>query len=413
MRFEKICIALTVLVFFFSMTAYSQEEEDKVLLLSIGNKNLREKVMTISPDNVYSAKDGKAVSFTKMITEMKESGFVYVGESHNSMPMHDVQLEVVQALHQQDKNLSIGLEMFPVTGQEVLNKWSLGLLSEDEFIQEAEWYVTWNFNFGYYRKIFQYAKANKIPIYALNAPRQMISAVRMKGWEALSDEQKLIIPQPDLLIEDHRTLIRTIFGGAELPHQMQGPGLETMFEGLYRAQSAWDEVMAFNAVEAAKKDGRRMVILAGSGHLLYNLGINYRAFERTGVPFKTIVCLEVPNESDSVQVSRTFADYVWGLRDEEKPVYPSVGLSFKIFDGIENLVIERNPIGGIVMGQNIKKGDVVLDVDGQAYTNINTLRTYLSRFTWGDKVKFSLLREAEKIEVTLKFEIIEHEDIGL
>ncbi|MFC2160801.1 ChaN family lipoprotein [Acidobacteriota bacterium] len=411
MRFEKIFIALTILAFF-CMNAYSQEEEDKVLLLNIGNKNLKERVMSISPDNVYSARDGKAVSFSKMITEMKDSRFVYIGESHNSMPMHDIQLEVIRALHQQDKNLSIGLEMFPVTGQEVLNKWSLGLLTEAEFIQEAEWYVTWNFNFGFYREIFQYAKANKIPIYALNAPRKMISAVRMKGWEALSDEQKRIIPQPDLSIEDHRILIRTIFGGSELPHQMEGPGLDMMFDGLYRAQSAWDEVMAFNAVEAAKKDGRQMVVLAGSGHLLYNLGINYRAFERTGEPFKTVVCLEVSNESDSVQVSRAFADYVWGLGSEERPVYPSVGLSFKIFDGIENLVIERDPIGGIALGQDIKKGDVILNVDGQAYTNINTLRTYLSHFSWGDEVKISLLREAEIIEVVLKFEIIEHEDIG-
>lgn len=408
MRLKRIWIVLMVVIFTF--TAFSQEEGDKVLLLNIGNKNLREKIMTISPDNVFSAKNGKAVSFTKMITEMKDSRFVYVGESHNNMPMHDIQFKVIQALHEQDKNLSIGLEMFPVTGQEVLNKWSLGLMTEDEFIQEAKWYVTWNFNFGFYRKIFQYAKSNKIPIYALNAPRPMISAVRMKGWEGLSDEQKLIIPQPDLTNEEHRKLIRTIFGGTELPHQMQGEGMEMMFEGLYRAQSAWDEVMAFNAVLAAKKDGRRMVVLAGSGHLLYNLGINNRVFKRTQMPYKTVVCLEIPNEKDSVQVSRTFADYVWGLKDEERPVYPSVGLSFKIFDGLENLVIERNPIGGIVMGQDIKKGDVVLDVDGKTYTDINILRTYLSRFFWGDEVKFRLLREAKEIEVTLKFEMIEHDE---
>ena len=186
--------------------------------------------------------------------------------------------------------------------------------------------------------------------------------------------------------------------------------MDQMLEGLYRAQSAWDEVMAFNAVEAAKKDGRRMVVLAGSGHLLYNLGINYRAFGRTGVPFKTVVCLEVPNTEQSVQVSRSFADYVWGLKEEEMPAYPSVGLNFKIFDGLDNLVVERNPISGIVMGQDIKKGDVVLDVDGKTYTDINILRIYLSRFFWGDEVKFRLLREAKEIEVTLKFEIIEHEE---
>lgn len=403
-------IGITLILLLFSLTSFSQEEGDKVLLLKIGNKNLREKVMAVSPDIVFSSKDGKALPFAKMIAEMKDNRFVYVGESHNSMPMHDVQLKVIQALHEQDKNLSIGLEMFPVTGQEVLNKWSLGLLTEDEFIQEAEWYVTWNFNFGFYRKIFQYAKSNKIPLYALNAPRPMISAVRMKGWDSLSEEQKLIIPKPDLSIEEHRELIQTIFGGTELPHQMEGPGMEMMFDGLYRAQSAWDEVMAFNAVEAANKDGRQMVILAGSGHLLYNLGINYRAFGRTGLPFKTVVCLEVPNDNESVQVSRSFADYVWGLKDEERPVYPSVGLSFKIFDGLDNLVIGSSPIGGVALGQDIKKGDVVLDVDNKVYTNINTLRTYLSQFTWGDEVKFRLLREAEEIEVRLKFEMSEIED---
>lgn len=71
--------------------------------------------------------------------------------------------------------------MFPVNLQEVLNKWSLGLLTAEEFIREAEWYVTWNFNFAYYAKILEFAKANRIPVYALNVPRELITAIRMKG----------------------------------------------------------------------------------------------------------------------------------------------------------------------------------------------------------------------------------------
>jgi len=51
-----------------------------------------------------------------------------------------------------------------------------------------------------------------------------------------------------------------------------------------------------------------------------------------------------------------------------------------------------------------------LDVDGKAYKNINTLRTYLSRFFWGDEVKFRLLREAKVIEIILKFEMTEDEE---
>jgi len=391
----------------FSLFALGEDQEDEVLRLKIGKVDLKDKTMAIAADVISSCAEGEAVSFQQMIEEMKDSRFVYVGETHNSLSMHDVQLDIISALHSQDKNLSIGLEMFPVTLQEVLNKWSLGLLTTEEFIREAEWYVTWNFNFAYYAKIFEFAKANKIPLYALNVPRELISAIRMKGWESLSDEEQKMVPQPDLSNEDHRTLIRTIFSSTDLPPQMKGHGMDTTFEGLYRAQAAWDEAMGHYAVQNSERDGNRMVVLAGSGHLLYNLGINWRVFEKTGTAYKTVVCLEVGSDAGSIDVSSSYADYVWGLPEEEKPVYPSLGLSLEKFDGLENLVLERDPIDGVALGQDFKKGDVVLSVDGRSFSSINELRIYLSRFTWDDEVTFRLLSQGEAKEVVLRFQVIE------
>jgi uncharacterized iron-regulated protein len=384
------------------LLVFAQDRGEDVLRLSIGNEKLKDKVMAVSAGVIHSTLSGKAVSFSQMISEMKDSRFVFVGETHNSMAMHDIQHRIIQALHEKDKHLSIGLEMFPITQQEVLNKWSMGLLTEEEFIREAEWYVTWNFNFEYYADIFRFAKANKIPLYALNVPREWISDIRTRGWEALSEQQQAKIPKPDLSNEEHRTLIRTIFQSTEMPPQMKGHGLEMMFEGLYRAQTAWDEVMAHYAVQAAGRDGRRMVVLAGSGHLLYNLGINTRVKNRVDAPFHTVVCLEAAEE-ETVSISRSLADYVWGIPEESRPVYPSVGLAFETFEGLDNLVIDRDPIDGVALGQNFKKGDVVLAVDGRFFTSINDLRIYLSRFTWSDEVKFKLLRQAEEIEVVLQF----------
>jgi C-terminal processing protease CtpA/Prc len=174
------------------------------------------------------------------------------------------------------------------------------------------------------------------------------------------------------------------------------------FEGLYRAQSAWDEAMAYYAVKAAEKEKRKMVVLAGSGHLLYNLGINRRVYERMQKPFKTVICVIVPEDKEKVEVSRSAAHYIWGLPEEERPAYPSVGLSVRTFDGLENLVIDRDPIDGAAKGQDFKKGDVILSVDGKSFADINEMRIYLSRFTWDDKVKFRLLREAKEKEVFLK-----------
>jgi len=400
MSFKKI------LVIFILISAPSMvfgEKEDKVFSLKIGNKELMDKTMEITAGKIFSARSGKPVSLSKMISEIGESRFVYVGETHNSMPMHEIQLKVIRDLYSKDRNLSIGLEMFPVASQKTLNKWNLGILSKNEFIRESLWYVNWNFNFGFYEKIFSFARENGILMYALNAPKPAITKIRMIGWEALSDQEKRLVPQPDLSLEEHRTLIRTIFETTEIPHQMKGKGLDMMFEGLYRAQSAWDEVMAYNAILNARREGSKMVVLAGSGHLLYNLGINYRAYEKSNLPFRTVICVEIPNENGSFRVSRSLADYVWGIEEEKRAAFPSIGLRFKKFDGLDNLVIEGNPIEGIAKNSDFKKGDIVLAVDGKAFCDINELRIYLARSQWGDEIRFCLLRETQEKEIILKF----------
>ena len=402
MTIKKIT-AISIFLLTFSILC-GQEEEDKILLLKIGDKKLKDKTINVSAGKIYSAREGSHISFQKMIKEMKESEFIYVGETHNSLPMHDIQSKIIQALYEQDRNLSIGLEMFPVSFQEALNKWSMAILSQDEFIRESRWYVNWNFNFGFYEKIFKLAKNNKIPLYALNAPRAIIRKIRMKGWGKLSEDEKKAVPKPDVSHEEHRVLIRTIFESMELPHQMKGGGLDMVFEGLYRAQSAWDEVMAFNALQSREREGRKMVVLVGSGHLLYNLGINRRAYEKNRLPFKTVICVVIPEGKKSIKVARSLADYVWGINEEKMPIFPSIGLRFKKFDRLDNLVIESKPIDGISKNANFEKGDVVLSVDGKSFSDINELRIYLAEFNWDDEVKFCLLRNAQQLEVLLKFQ---------
>jgi len=407
MNFKKLLTEILSIFFLASMLCGSGQE-DKTLTLQIGNKKLKDKAMEVTPGNIYSAQEGRPIPFSKMIAEMKDCEFVYVGETHDSLPMHEIQARIILALCEQQRGLSIGLEMFPATSQDALNKWSLGILSRDEFIQESRWYVNWNFNFGFYEGIFMLAKDNKIPVYALNAPREIIAKIRMRGWDGLSEEEKKIVPNPDLSHEEHRTLIRTIFEDTELPPQMKGKGLEMAFEGLYRAQSAWDEVMALNAVSAQKREDKKMVILAGSGHLIYNLGINRRAYERSHMPYKTVICVTVPEGRERVSVSRSLADYVWAIPEEKMPVFPSVGLRIKKFEGLDNLVIESDPISGVALGADFKKGDVILDVDGKSFSDINELRIYLADFKWNDEVRFHLLRDASEKEVLLRFKLPEH-----
>jgi uncharacterized iron-regulated protein len=251
------------MILFFCLIALAAQEKDQTLQLQIGNPSYKQKSLIIEPGKIYSAKKGKSVTFEQMIWEMKEARFVYVGETHNSLPMHEVQFQIAEALYKQDPEFCIGEKMLDVKWQEELNKWSMGLLTQDEFINQVKWYENWNFNFNYYRKIFELAKKYKIPLYALNAPREIIHKIRMKGWELLSDEEKDLVPEPGLSNKDHRLLMKTIIGGMDMPAAMKGHE-QMMFEGLYRAQSAWDEVMAKNTLKASELEDSRVMVLAGS-----------------------------------------------------------------------------------------------------------------------------------------------------
>jgi uncharacterized iron-regulated protein len=382
--------------------AAAQGREDKSLLLDLGEKRFRGRTMDIRPGLIFSAENGKPVSLARMVEELAACRFVYIGETHNSLPMHEIQAAVIRALFEKDRRMAVGLEMYPVTDQEPLTRWSLGILTEKEFLDQGQWYINWNFNFGYYRPVFEYVKEMRISLRGLNVPRDIITRVRMGGYDSLSEEQKKLVPPLDLSNADHRKLIRTILENAEIPHEMKGPGMEMMFEGLYRAQVAWDTVMAANARKAAEVEDGRVVVLAGSGHLLYNLGINFRVWQRNRQPFKTIICVEVPAGRPGLKVSRGLADFVWGLPAQDHPAYPDIGLSFKKVEGLGNLVVERKPIDGAARAADFDKGDIILSVDGKAYSDVNTLRTYLAGFSWGQEVKFRTLRSGATLDVVLR-----------
>ncbi len=394
-----LCLALTL-----PILARPQDEEDRTLRLPLGDPKLKNKTMTVVTGEILSARTGKPTAFPRLIQDLSADRFVYVGESHDSMTMHDIQFRVVEALYRKSPNIAVGLEMLPVETQPALDRWSQGLLSRDEFLRESRWYVHWSMNFGFYEKIFEFAKANRIPLYALNVPREIITKIRIGGWDSLTDAEKAMVPPLDLGLEDHRALMKVIFGETEMPHEMKGgEGFDKMFEGLYRAQVAWDEIMAANAVRGVEASKSRMVVLAGSGHVIYGLGINRRVYGQNHLPFGTVVAVSLEPGEKEVVVARTLADYIFGIPEEERPAFPTVGLALKKFEGLDNLVIERRPIDGVAVAQDFEKGDVILSVDGRAFSDINELRMYLAGFNWDEECRFRLLRTGAVKDVVLKF----------
>lgn len=377
--------------------------EDKTLTLPLGPKQLRGRFIRLESGQLYSAKKGKPVSFEAMLKEVKKARLIHVGETHDDLEMHEMQFRIIEALYRQDPNLAIGLEQVTVDLQPVLDRWVAGELDEVSFLREISWYVTWNFNFKYYQKIFDFAREHRLPIFALNAPRNLISKVRMQGYEALNEEEKQIIPPLDLSNQEHRQLIRTIFESEEIPPQMKGANLDSMFEALYRAQVAWDETMGRNTVRAAEATGRRVVVLAGSGHMLYGLGLNLRAGLMSRLPQVTVIGVQVA-EGQSLKVSRGLADFIYGVKSRDYPAYPAISVSLKKVEGLNNLVVAARPTEPLARASGLDKGDVILSVAGKEVSEVNDFRMILAGFNWGEEVKIKVLRNGEVLTLNLRLD---------
>ena len=58
---------------------------------------------------------------------------------------------------------------------------------------------------------------------------------------------------------------------------------------------------------------------------------------------------------------------------------------------------------GVAKKAGLKKGDIILEVDGQCFQSTHELYHYLSQKKYGDEVTMVILREGERQVVTLKY----------
>lgn len=133
---------------------------------------------------------------------------------------------------------------------------------------------------------------------ALNIPSYITSRIRVGGIENLSDEDRSYLPKEiDTQNAAHRDYVEKAFN----QHQFNG---NVRFDDFYMAQCVWDEVMAESV--AANLGTKKIVVLAGNGHIQYKYGIPDRAFRRTGIAFRTIYQASVGDE-----IELSVADYIW------------------------------------------------------------------------------------------------------
>lgn len=380
--------------------------QDSALDLPLGDPARRERHAAVVLDAISDTREGDALTPRELAARLKDVKLLFVGESHTSAEFHNAQRRVIEELARSGRQVLIGLEMYPYTEQAWLDRWSAGELSEEAFLKDSRWYKNWGYHWLYYRDIFLFARDNKIRMFGVNIPREVVSAVNRKGLEGLSAEQKAHLPERiDTQNEEHRRLFRAFFGGEDALH---GSGMSPeQWERMFAAQCTWDAAMGGNAVKALQKAGGKdaiMVVLIGAGHVAYGLGAERQA--RLGWDGKTASLIPIPVKDDKGQpplVRASYASFLWGVAREEHALYPTLGLSTpeqKPGDYFPVIMVQKDSAAARA---GFKVKDQLVNMDGVPLVDKETFNRLMSQKRWGDAAEFQVRRGDETLTLVAKF----------
>jgi uncharacterized iron-regulated protein len=383
--------------------------DERALNLPIGDPARSGREVAVTLDGITDAARGDVITPPELAARLDGVKLLFVGESHTDVEFHRVQLRVVQELHKRGRQVLVGLEMYPATAaeQQWLDRWHADkTLGEEAFLQESHWYKSWGYHWNYYRDIFVFARENGIRMFGVNVPRDVVQTARTKGFEALTPEQRALLPaRVDTDNAEHQRLFRAFFGEADALH---GSMPDAMFQGMFRAQCTWDAAMGWQALQALQKHGGDkaiMVVLVGSGHVAYGLGAERQA--RLWFDGKTASVIPIPireEEHDPIvsKVQASYADFVWGLPPATDPLYPSVGISTpeqKTGDRYKVIMVGKQSPAAVA---GFLVGDELVSIDGVAYTDKETVNRLMSGKRWGDSVAYKVMRSGQERELTVQ-----------
>jgi uncharacterized iron-regulated protein len=321
-------------------------------------------------------------SLAQTIQQIDTARVVLVGETHTRWDHHLVQLEILKLLYQKSPRLAIGVEWFQQPFQEYLDAYVAGEISEQEMLNKTGYFDRWRYDYRLYRPILQYAREHHIAVIALNASRELTTALSKTGFDDLPAELKTQLPKSyDWSDKDYEKRLRKIFD--------QHPDNSGDFDQFQRGQLTWDESMAERAARYLKENPEsRLLVFAGSGHIAYGSGIPNRIKRRIDVEQFSILVSE-----DFLPMSDNIADFL--VLSPAQSLEP-VGLIGALLETEGKLVVIKGfTDNSAAKDAGLLTGAVIIKVDDKKVESFADFKVAIIDKKPGDRVELFYLENAE------------------
>lgn len=345
--------------------------------------------------DIVETRSGDILTPSQLIGELTGVDVIYVGETHTSSEDHRVQLRLMRDLHRQNPSLILAMEMFRRRQQPILDRYSTGQMSDEEFVQEIDWETEWGYPFPLYRDILNWARDHHVPIVGLNAPREVVAKIAREGLAALGPQERTLIAR-DFHLDDpvHENYVREQYQGHH-------KGAIKDFNAFFEAQLAWEETMAetLALTLATRQPHQKILVLIGKGHISNGVGVPSLTLKRVQHTYKTIAPMPV-NFSGSL-VDPDLADFVWITEPSEAPLRPRLGVLVRRASsgvGLEILEVRR---GTPSDRAGIQAGDILLAVGGITVNTVEELREALSDVQ--GPIRVEVARGQRRLSLSVQF----------
>ena len=356
----------------------------------------------IGSEEIFRLPEGERIPFSELLYDLDAARVIFVGESHDQIEHHQNQVKVLQGLLEKGKEVVVAMEMFERSQQPILDRWSQGLLTEEEFLKEVQWEKTWSMDYELYKGILEEAKNHHLKVLGLNIPRDLVRKVAQNGIDGLSPADRKLLPEMDLTDPRHRAYIKSIY-------KSHHGGSAKDLERFYQAQSLWDEGMAGTLsefIKAPEGEGKTILVYAGNGHVAFDFGIPKRLDRRVSVPHKTIVLKEWKKKIDDdlafAAAPSPLADFLWITRpNPPEKKRPRIGVVLKTKEDLKGLWIEQVIPGSPAEKAGLLPGDQFVAVEGIEIKEVKEIHHALAEKGWGKEITFTILREGAKKEIVV------------
>ncbi|MGF1612674.1 MAG: ChaN family lipoprotein [Gammaproteobacteria bacterium] len=331
-------------------------------------------------DSAPVLEPGTLSTLDGMVAQLAGKRVIFIGENHDRLEHHLVQLAILSRLYQRRPALAVGMEFFQIPFQRYLDEYVAGRLDDSGLLEATEYFDRWGYDYRLYQPILQFAKTHGLPVVALNASNELVKKVSEGGIAGLAPSDRAQLPADMAPADAHyRARLRSVF-------DLHPTGERKEFGRFVEVQLLWDEAMAETVAKYLQRHAKRsLVVLAGNGHLAYRSGIPDRLQRRIEVDDAVVL-----NGADS-GIEPGIADYV--VLPESRALPPAGRLGVLLDAASDTVRIKALDAGSAGAAAGVRSGDILVELGGRSIGTLADVKIALWDKLPGERVLARVRRD--------------------